>query len=1063
MEFLLFIGVIILFLLLIGARSRLETLEKDVALLQKQVDWFHRNGSWAAQAQPPEENVDLAGEHSQAAVPGARWKAEIAPEPPATASVAEISPAAIPRDESRQTAFIPATTATQPAYKAFELKTPEWLTHARAWLFDGNLVAKLGLLILFIGVGFLLKYTAARVTLPIELRLTGVVLADLALLFWGWRIRQSRPTIGLAVQGSALGILMLVTFGAFRLYDLIPAGLAFALLFALTFFTCLLAVLQDARWLAVFGIIGGFAAPILTSTEHGSHVGLFSYYALLNAGILAIALKRSWRMLNLLGFAFTFAIATTWGVLRYQAEHYATTQPFLILFFVFYVAIAVLYALRQAPDLRHYVDGTLVFGTPLLSFGLQYGLVSEMPFGPAFSALMLGMFYTGLTLALWRHRGGTLRLLVEAFLALGVVFGTLAIPLALDGRWTSAAWALESAGIVWVGLRQRDPRAWGFGVLVQGGAWISFLAAIGDFGRAAAHAHLWLGFFLLAAASFAVALSFRSAAQDDNEFKDGGRDTVRRPYPFATLASVFLGCAALWLLAGGWSEIVLSKNTFVRHHAHTLYALSAVVVAALLGWIARRLAWRAALVFAIGPQLLATVVVLWLSGFGLASAFGRETFSGTFAESGFIPGLLLALAAGASALAFHRQGGEQRRLALALLIAGGYWWFVHALGGINAWGMAMLAHLGVEADPWPLRSFPLYGMLLAVSAPLFVRLAERLRWDTLRRLADAAWIWLLLSTLSILLRLLNDAMPLLPWPVWLAYVALWLACEWLLRTGRHAGEHHPQAYGVVLRVLHTLRLVGPWIILGPLGFRLLRLALNSDPGATAAADSWARYLTAWAMAACVAALIPRTRAERWPTPPLADWYRRVLIPAGTGVILGLTVFWNLTQDGHMAPLPYLPILNPLDLTSGFASLLAIAAWRLRSELPAPALVQQLPYVAAGGAYLWFNLMLLRTAAHYLDIPYQPAPLFQSQFVQAMLSLTWCASALVLMRFAAQRYWRLLWMAGAALLALVVVKLFLVDLASIGGVERIVSFLGVGLLMLAIGYLAPFPTEKTVES
>lgn len=116
------------------------------------------------------------------------------------------------------------------------------------------------------------------------------------------------------------------------------------MLFALTAFTCLLAVLQDAIWLAIFGIVGGFAAPILTSTGKGSHIGLFSYYALLNAGVLAIALKRSWHLLNLLGFAFTFVIATVWGVLRYEAQDYASVQGFLILFLLFYVAISLLRA-----------------------------------------------------------------------------------------------------------------------------------------------------------------------------------------------------------------------------------------------------------------------------------------------------------------------------------------------------------------------------------------------------------------------------------------------------------------------------------------------------------------------------------------------------------------------------------------------------------------------------------------------------------------------------------------------------------------------------------------------
>ena len=54
--------------------------------------------------------------------------------------------------------------------------------------------------------------------------------------------------------------------------------------------------------------------------------------------------------------------------------------------------------------------------------------------------------------------------------------------------------------------------------------------------------------------------------------------------------------------------------------------------------------------------------------------------------------------------------------------------------------------------------------------------------------------------------------------------------------------------------------------------------------------------------------------------------------------------------------------------------------------------------------------------------------------------------------------RAVWLAGAALLAVVVIKLFLVDLSRIGSIERIVSFVGVGLLMLVLGYFSPLPPE-----
>jgi len=95
-----------------------------------------------------------------------------------------------------------------------EQPTPRWLVVARSWLLTGNLVAKLGLVILFIGIGFLLKYAAATITIPIELRLAAVVLADLGLLAWGWRLRLTRRQIALPIQGTAIAILMLVIFSA---------------------------------------------------------------------------------------------------------------------------------------------------------------------------------------------------------------------------------------------------------------------------------------------------------------------------------------------------------------------------------------------------------------------------------------------------------------------------------------------------------------------------------------------------------------------------------------------------------------------------------------------------------------------------------------------------------------------------------------------------------------------------------------------------------------------------------------------------------------------------------
>lgn len=352
------------------------------------------------------------------------------------------------------------------------------------------------MVLLFIGLAFLLRYASERVAVPVEYRYAGVALAAMALLGVGWWLRERRAAYGLILQGTGIAVLYLTIFAAMRLHPLISPGAALALLVVVTICSAILAVLQNAMGLAVVAALGGFAAPILTSTGSGNHVALFSYFALLNAGIFAIAWFRAWRPLNLVGFVGTFGIGFAWGLRSYTPELFASTEPFLALFFLMYVGIGLLFARRklleaaQAPAERgellrwsarqaDYIDATVLFGPPLVGFGLQCAVIGHIDFGMAFSALALGLFYMVLARVLRGHASaGRTSLLVEICLALGVVFGTLAIPLGLDARWTSAAWAVEGAGIYWLGLHQQRRLARLFALLLQGGAALAYLNGV---------------------------------------------------------------------------------------------------------------------------------------------------------------------------------------------------------------------------------------------------------------------------------------------------------------------------------------------------------------------------------------------------------------------------------------------------------------------------------------------------------------------------------------------------------------------------------------------------------
>ena len=132
------------------------------------------------------------------------------------------------------------------------------------------------------------------------------------------------------------------------------------------------------------------------------------------------------------------------------------------------------------------VDGGLLFGVPIVAFGLQAAMLRGQPLLLAASAAVLSAVYLLVGRWLWRQAGERMLLLVEGLLALGIIFLALISPLALDARWTGAAWAIQGAGVVWIGLRQRRWWAAGMGLVLQLGAAICVLGRPGAHFRCAA-------------------------------------------------------------------------------------------------------------------------------------------------------------------------------------------------------------------------------------------------------------------------------------------------------------------------------------------------------------------------------------------------------------------------------------------------------------------------------------------------------------------------------------------------------------------------------------------------
>jgi len=473
------------------------------------------------------------------------------------------------------------------------------------WFVTGNVPVKVGMLVLLAGVAALLKYASEHgwLRLPIELRLVGISLAALGALVFAWQRREGQRLFALSLQGGAVGVLLLVVFAAGKLYGLLPPGAAFALSAVLIAGLAVLAVLQHSPWLAALGVLAGFLAPIWLSDGSGSHVGLFSWYALVNLGIFAMAWVRPWRGLNLLGFTFTWGIGIAWGVLHYSADKFASSQAFLALFFAFYLLLPLLYARRAEPAAsgQARIDGILLFATPLIAFSLQAGLLREhLPL--ALCALGVAALYAALAWAL-RERD-RLRHLVQGYALLAVGFATLAVPLALSAEVTAAVFALEGAALVWLGLVQQRRLARWSGIGLQLVAALAWVAGAAPLRRETAEAFVvfanpaFMGGVLIALAGFTLAWLYRQRA-------------ARTPLALA---------AYLWGLA--WWLGMLAREVFEYGQAyHYLYGHSwrfdlnaFLLLFGLSGWLGaeahRRFTSRALAATTFGALVLASIVAV---------------------------------------------------------------------------------------------------------------------------------------------------------------------------------------------------------------------------------------------------------------------------------------------------------------------------------------------------------------------------------------------------------------------------------------------------------------------
>ena len=410
--------------------------------------------------------------------------ASVAPEAPSTPSVTPepstsevLAPARPPSPQQDAPARLPKG----PSEGGLDLEK----------LIAGRWLNRVGIVSLLLAASFFLKYAFDNEWVGPSGRVALGLLSGTALLvFSQWLLRRGYGYFSGGIAGLAAGVLYLSLYAAWSFYQLIPQPVAFFGMVVVTGTMVVLALGRDSQPLALLALVGGFLTPLLLSTGQDAQVPLFIYLAVLNAGLLVISRSRAWRSLELVAFVGTGIHYWAWIEDFYSASKLVRTALFATLFFVEFTAFPIVQSRRLGKIAKGHVILVLANAASFLTV-LQYLLYRDHRWLLTIAVLVLAAGYLAAMRLLPAAKAGERSVARLLFAGLALTFVTLAIPIRLEGKWITIAWAVEGAVLVWSGFQGSQRLLRWAGIVLLGGA-----AARLIFFRMNAQAFLWNPRFL---------------------------------------------------------------------------------------------------------------------------------------------------------------------------------------------------------------------------------------------------------------------------------------------------------------------------------------------------------------------------------------------------------------------------------------------------------------------------------------------------------------------------------------------------------------------------------------
>jgi uncharacterized membrane protein len=392
--------------------------------------------------------------------------------PPVIPPVVTPVPSVSPSEKSRMA----AASAVPPPRPVYQEPEPSFFEkHPDLEKFIGeNLVNKIGIGILVLGIGFFVKYAIDKEWIN-EIGRVGIgILCGGILLAIAHRLRNKFNAFSSVLVGGGIAVLYFTIAIAFHQYHLFSQTAAFVIMVIITGFSVALAISYDRVELAVLSIIGGFSTPFMLSTGQGNYVVLFTYITILNSGMLVLAYFKKWNILNILSYLFTVLLFGGWLFTKVIDREGAPYTGALLFASIFYVLFFLMNIINNVKEDKHFsaAEISILLSNTFLFYACGYVLLEHIDHGK-FTGLFtagLGVFNFCFTYFLSKKKIDPT--LLYLLIGLVMTFISLAGPVQLEGNHITLFWAAEAVLLLWLGQKS------GFSIIKRASMLITMLTVV---------------------------------------------------------------------------------------------------------------------------------------------------------------------------------------------------------------------------------------------------------------------------------------------------------------------------------------------------------------------------------------------------------------------------------------------------------------------------------------------------------------------------------------------------------------------------------------------------------